>query len=279
MPLQVPDPPLILAGGVGGPMLMYAVTPLRNALTYGSMDAKASFGQLYKKAFLKNPFAGGHFMAAASCPGFLVLGPAFHVYNDVTGSNMAACGLAGISETIILYGSETRNSQVAFNVAKTGAGGAPAIPTARLQSIVQPLGPGMGLHVVRNILAMSGLRVFSTPIENQLEKAIPGIAPEAKIISANILANIGVSAVTVPIHQAYQFQATQRLASAALGETGMSTLDYLKKQYLTNKGTISKVALRDISLRTVYSATIYTVFGIIERSCVRYWPRAETAER
>ena len=35
---KVPDTPLIAAGAVGGPFVMYATTPARNALTLASKD-------------------------------------------------------------------------------------------------------------------------------------------------------------------------------------------------------------------------------------------------
>ena len=34
---------------------------------------------------------------------------------------------------------------------------------------------------------------------------------------------------------------------------------------------LSRVAGRDVVLRCVYNATIFTVFGLIERSCVKIW--------
>merc|ERR1711920_1120700 len=107
-------------GAVGGPLVMYLVTPLRNALTIGAVDSSKSALTIYKEVFaggfLKG-FAGGQYMAVAGIPGFLVLGPTFRVYKDMCGgSNAAAVALTSISESVIFYGAETRNAQVAFNL-------------------------------------------------------------------------------------------------------------------------------------------------------------------
>ena len=42
----LPDPPLVAAGGIGGPFVMMLVTPLRNALTYGASNPQASLLQV-----------------------------------------------------------------------------------------------------------------------------------------------------------------------------------------------------------------------------------------
>ena len=111
-PLKVPDPPYIAAGALGGPFVMLLVTPLRNALTLGTLNASASAMGLYAEVFSKGfagGFAGGVPMAKAAVPGFLVLGPAFHMYKDlVGGSSTAAVGLTAISESLIFYGAEVK---------------------------------------------------------------------------------------------------------------------------------------------------------------------------
>ena len=52
---QFPTPPQIFAGGVGGPMVFYTVTPARNALTIASQDINLSiagcYGQVHAAVF------------------------------------------------------------------------------------------------------------------------------------------------------------------------------------------------------------------------------------
>jgi hypothetical protein len=82
-----------------------------------------------------------------------------------------------LDDSMVFYGSETRNAQVAFsNEAKTN--GRPQIKS--LQSPFNPFGRGFGLHALRNVLAMSGFRVFSAPCQDTLAKINPSISPSSK---------------------------------------------------------------------------------------------------
>lgn len=278
--IKMPDPPLIAAGAIGGPCVMFAVTPLRNALTYGAIDPKASFSSLYRKSFGTRPFAGGHYMAIAACPGFLVLGPVFHIYNGLVDSSAAACVLTGVTETVILYGSETRNAQVAYNnsfkssTANAAKRTSQVIAESAMQNVVSPLGPGNLIHITRNIVAMSGLRVFSQPCQRFIESIAPSISKDAKQVTGDFIANVGASILTAPMHQAYSFCCTERYADPKKEGGQVSAItQYLKRQYLTESGKISRIAARDVALRICYNATLFTMFGCLERACVAFWPR------
>lgn len=274
--IEFPDPPLVAAGAIGGPCVMFAVTPLRNALTYGAVDPKASFVSLYKKAFGSRPFAGGHYMAIAACPGFLVLGPVFHVYNGLVDNSAAACVLTGVTETAILYGSETRNAQIAYNNSFKGAAKntTKILAESSMQNAFSSLGPGNVIHMARNIVAMSGLRVFSQPCQRIIESMAPSMSKDAKQVSGDFVANVGASILTAPMHQAYSFTCTERFADLKKEGSQYSAITkYLKRQYLTEAGTISRIAARDVALRICYNATLFTMFGCLERVFVAYWPR------
>jgi len=278
MALKVPDPPYIAAGAMGGPAVIYAVTPLRNALTLGALDQSKSALRLYQDVFSKgflDGFAGGQYMAKAAVPGFLVIGPLFHVYKDLAGgSSAAAVALTSLSETAIFIGSETRNAQIAFNGEAEKRG---TTKITRLQSPYNPIGPGVGLHIARNYLAMSGLRIFSKPCQDVLEKARPEISPGTRAILGDFIANIVVSAVSAPLHQLYGFSVTQRLiiADGVAKESAMeASIKFLRKQYLTSTGRVSSIAGRDVLLRVAYNATIFTLYGFIERGFVSNWPNA-----
>jgi len=278
MALKVPEPPYLAAGAIGGPLVMYMVTPMRNALTLGALDQSKGVLRIYRDVFaggMMDGFAGGAFMARAAVPGFLVIGPMFHVYKDFTGgSNAAAVGLTALSESAIFFGSETRNAQMAFNqdAAKRGAK-----QITKLQSPYMPFGPGLALHLTRNYLAMSGLRVFSSPCQTVIAKASPSMDDTTKNILGDLIANVAVSALSTPLHQLYGFSVTQRLMDKEAGATE-STVEaakkFLRAQYLNPSGGISRVAGRDVVLRVAYNATIFTVFGFIERGLVSVWPNA-----
>ena len=86
--MGLPDTPYIVAGGVGGPVCYYIVTPARNALTLGATNSAASPGSLYKQVFsrgLARGWAGGLYPSAAACPSFICLGPAYHAAVPVMG--------------------------------------------------------------------------------------------------------------------------------------------------------------------------------------------------
>lgn len=279
MALKIPDPPYIAAGAFGGPVVMMFVTPMRNALTLGAMDHSKSVLTLYKNVFrggFGTAFAGGKYMSMAATPGFLVLGPCYHMFKDLCGgSNVGAVALTSVSETCIFYGSETKNAQTAYNIDCQKSG---AKPIGRLQNQFKPYGPGVGLHIARNALAMSGLRVFSDPAQTVIQKAAPDMSPTSRAIFGDLLANVVVSAMSTPLHQLYGFSVTHRVAGTAAGYPELSmpqaSLKFLRNQYFTPAGGISSVAARDMVLRVMYNATIYSVYGQIERSLVANWPQS-----
>ena len=272
--LKIPDPPYIAAGAIGGPFVIYLVTPLRNSLTLGALDKSASALNIYQQVFrngLGEAFAGGVPMSRAAVPGFLVLGPAFHMFKDlVGGSNVAAVGLTAVSESLIFYGAESNNAQVAFNQ-KAAVHNTPKI--TNLQNPLNPIGGGFGLHVTRNVLAMSGLRVFSSPCQQVIEKMSPDLTPTTRVVLGDLVANIIVSAVSAPLHQLYGWSVTTRAAETKHAQPFVQAATaYLKSQYLTPSGSLSSVAGRDMFLRVVYNATIFTLYGFIERTLVSSWP-------
>lgn len=277
MVLKVPDPPYIAAGALGGPAVIYLVTPMRNALTLGALDSSKSAIRLYRDVFRGGAlagFAGGHYMSIAAMPGFLVLGPCFHMFKDACGgSSTAAVALTAVAESAIFYGSETKNAQIAFNRDAEKKG---SKPIAKLQNQYVPFGSGIGIHIARNYLAMSGLRILSDPIQSVLNKASPDMAPGSRAVLGDMLANIVVSALSTPFHQLYGFSVTNHAAALESGSQASiasTAKEFLKSQYLTSSGRISSVAARDVFLRVAYNATIFTLYGSIERSFVANWPK------
>lgn len=268
MPIQVPETPLLVAGGLGGPAIMWIVTPLRNALTLGANDRRSSMLQLYRQVAANKPYGGGGYMAAAACPGFLVVGPMFHVYNGVVGNSAAACVLTATNEALIFCGSETKNAQVAFNNAQPAG----ALRITKLHNPLNPFAPGFHIMALRNMVGMSGIRVFGEPCQQLVTKCAPGIPKTARDFLGDLTANIIVNAASAPIHQAYSYCVTQ---GAILKEQNKprSIMGFLKKQYLNERGTLSKVAARDIGLRVAYNGTLMTLFSMTERLCVAYWPK------
>lgn len=282
LPFQVPDPPLIAAGACGGPFVVYLVTPMRNALTLGATNSAASALGLYLNVFrdgVRGGFAGGAPMAKAAVPGFLVLGPAFHVYKDlVGGSSVGAVLLTAVSESAIFFGSEVNNAQATFNQNAKSSSSANGIAKVHAP-MGNPFfggGVGLGLHITRNILAMSGLRVFGGPCKDMINKIAPNALSETSSqIGGDFIANVVVSAVSAPLHQLFGWAVTTRVANDNTTESfRKGAIQFLKRQYLNEAGRISSVAGRDMFLRVAYNATIFTLYGFIERGLVQNWPDA-----
>lgn len=159
-------------------------------------------------------------------------------------------------------------------------GGKPGL--GALQNPIKPFGPGIGIHVARNVLSMSGLRVFSEPTQTLVNKFAPSMSLGSQKVLSDLIANVVVSAISTPVHQAYSYCATARLMEQPQrGSQGLQVQaisKFLRKQYLTEGGRLSGVAARDVCLRIAYNATIYTAFGAIERAFVRNWPKSADAE-
>jgi hypothetical protein len=279
--LKIPDPPYIAAGAFGGPMVMLVVTPMRNALTLGTLDQTASVTGIYRKVFENGffgGFSGGLSPAVAAVPGFLVMGPLFHVFKDATNSSPVAVCMTAFSESLIFFGPETRNAQMAYNNSIKGSTTARTI--TNLQHPLMPWTGGIsfGVHVTRNILAMSGLRVFSAPCQQMIANSYPDLkekSPANLAIAGDLIANVVVSALSAPIHQVYGWSVTARAAAALDPSYNESFVvgatKFLKKQYITPSGSISSIAGRDVVLRIALNATIFTLYGFIERSLVQHW--------
>jgi len=161
---KLPETPVIVAGTIGGPMVMFTVTPFRNGLTLGSTNIKAGAMELYGQVFargLASGWTGGIYPAIAACPQFLCIGPAYHLFASFSGV-AGGVVLTGCAETAIVYGAESCNAQMAKNAKTPGA-------IQNIHPSWKPWGPGVGIHAFRNIVATAGLRMFSTPCTQLVE--------------------------------------------------------------------------------------------------------------
>jgi len=257
--------------------VMFAVTPLRNALTVAASNQTSSFVQIYAGIFrggARGAWVGGAFTMLPAVPQFCVLGPMFHVYRQALGGSAGAAVVAtALTETLIAYGAETRNAQLAVPGRAQGV---------ILHNPMRPFGPGVGVHLLRNTIAMSGLRVLSEPCQRGVRAVCEAtnvkMQPTTCTVLSDLVANLAASALSTPFHQLYCFlviSAVQRAPGAptpSAGETVVEAAAFLRKAFLvpgTNRP--SSLALRDISLRCAYNATIFTLFGAIERGSIDLW--------
>jgi len=265
------DPPVVVAGGLGGPLVMLTVTPFRNGLTLGSTNIKAGamelYGQVFSKGFLRG-WTGGVYPAIAACPQFLCLGPAYHLYASF-GGVAGGVVLTSITETAIVYGAETCNAQLATNQKTPGS-------IANVHPSWKPWGPGVGIHAFRNIIATVGLRMFCAPCTALVEK-VTGKKNALTTMGGDFLGNVGGACLSAPVHQLYGFTVTTpELASMSGSEQRSRMVQFLKDQYLETvdgRTRLSAVVPRDLFMRSMYIAIAYTMYSSIERGLVANWPR------
>jgi len=227
--------------------------------------------QLYKEVFARGftrGWAGGIYPAAFACPTFISLGPCYHAFKGMFGVP-GACVLASCMESAILFGAETCNAQMAKNEAVPGT-------FKSVHPSYKPFGPGLGIHISRNILATAGLRVFCTPCSWVLEKA-SGKSNHLTTLGGDFAGNVISACMTAPVHQLYGFVvSTPELSEMSGADKRNRMVQFLKDQYTVTengKTRLSSNVPRDLLMRAVYVATLYTMYSTLERTMIRLWPK------
>ncbi|CAE7357223.1 unnamed protein product [Symbiodinium natans] len=277
--VKLPETPLILAGAVGGPFGIFLLTPLRNALTLASQYPDGAALDLYESVFaggFAKGWTGGWACVPPSCPQFIVMGPLFHFLKDLLHSAPLAVVCSSFAESTISYPSQTINAQMAYNADQELVGGA-QVP---LWSQFLPWGPGSSAHVLRNIVALSGLRVFSKPCQAGIAKAAEAVGvplhSEAQQFIGDFIASMGSAILSAPLNQLYNFAVTSNEFMAS----GMFHRLTLARRFLVDAyiifdsedhWTVSPTLGRDLFMRCAYIATLYALFGAIERLFVAVW--------
>lgn len=269
--LQLPEMPVIVAGGLGGPAVMLSVTPFRNGLTLGSTNiaagARELYGQVFARGFMGG-WTGGIYPAIAACPQFLCLGPAYHFYASFAGVTGGVL-LTSLTESVIVYGAETCNAQMAKNGKSPGT-------FPKVHPSYMPYGPGFGIHVFRNVIATAGLRMFCKPCTWAIEQA-SGKSNGLTQLGGDFTGNVCAACLSAPVHQLYGFTVTTpELGNMSGSEQRQRMVKFLKDQYLETKDgrtRLSKVVPRDLFMRSMYVAVAYTMYSSLERSLVANWPK------
>jgi len=271
MVLKFPDTSNIVAGAVGGPLVYYTVTPFRNACTLGATSSTAGMMELYGKVFARGflrGWTGGIYPSMYACPTFISLGPCYHALKDAFGLP-AGVVLASVVESGILYGAETCNAQMAKNEAIPGH-------IKNVQPAWKPFGPGLSLHITRNILGTAGLRLFCLPCTWGIEKAV-GSSNPMTTLAGDFAGNVISAGMTAPVHQLYGFAVTTpELAHMSGAEKRSRMIQFLRDQYLVTEGgktRLSATVPRDLSMRAAYVATLYTMYSTLERYIIQQWPK------
>merc|ERR1711879_844557 len=135
-----------------------------------------------------------------------------------------------------------------------------------------PFGPGLSIHIVRNILATAGLRIFCQPCTWVIEKA-SGKSNHLTTLGGDFGGNVVSACMTAPVHQLYGFTVTTpELQDLSGNERRSRMLRFLKDQYLVTengKTRLSASVPRDLCMRAAYVATLYTLYSTLERTLIR----------
>jgi len=273
--VPLPQPPLLLAGGFGGPLIIGAFTPLRNACTLAAQDATCSARQIMGRVFgmgIRSGWTGAWSPAAAATLQFTMLGPGYHLYLNLFGSPNYAVMAGALTETLITYGSSTRNAQLMHNQAAAGH-------DRVLVRALMPTGPGFTALLLRNSVAMAGIRVISDPLARTLQWMVGtdtkgAISPSVKT-GGDFLASVLCGALSMPFNQIYNMQVT---STACLDATPMKrvtlALHFLRSQYLVTTASgslrVRHTVMRDVLLRSSYIGCAYCSYGCIERMALYF---------
>ncbi|GMI23522.1 hypothetical protein TeGR_g12591 [Tetraparma gracilis] len=254
------DEALLLSGAVGGPFTILVYTPLRNAITLGSKYSASSM-DLYRKTLRHSlGFTGALTPTVCSCPQFVAMGPVYHWFSSALGSSSLAVLPTAMTESVISYGSQCRNAQLAFN-----ASAASDAQVKVLQSFYNPLHVGIIPHVMRNAVAMSGIRILNEPCDRVISKLVTKTeANKGKVeFVGQFAAAIFAAAFSMPFNQCFNYLAVTPSANAR------DIVKFLDTQYFERgrggEKTVSKRLIRDLFMRVAYNAPQLTTFVLIER--------------
>jgi len=232
----------------------------------GAQDQLSSVRRIYSRVFATGGWTGGMATVGPASVQSIALGPLFHFWAKLLGSNSCATALVGFMETFITYGSQTRNAQLAYNATVA------TDKRVKATSALKPWGPGAGFHVFRNIIGMFGLRVIAEPTHQALHSlhSFLGVpAPSSRLPGDFLACSLSSAVSTVPAMLHYFAVTSPDYANASWRGRLDLVQSFLARQYVRGG---ARLIFRDVALRTLYGASIWTSIGAVERMCVRHWP-------
>jgi len=252
----------ILAGVVGGPMVVGCLTPQRNVMTLAAKDVHSSFFGLYKQVFqagVIKAFRGGSRPTLAAVPQFSMIGPAYLYVYKLTDSRGTAVWAASLGESLLTFAPQRRNAQIQYNAVRPASQHLEVAPMSRIS------GPGFGFHVWRNAVAMMGIRLFS-PYTEQVVRHIPTMdeRPETKAILSDFSASIVSSFLSMPFNHVFSWACcSPELAEMSQLQRLQAYANFLIGNYCA-PGRLSLLG-RDLCVRIGYTGFLFTGYHIVER--------------
>lgn len=222
---------------------------------------------LYRKTLRHSlGFTGALTPTVCSCPQFVAMGPVYHWFSSALGSSSLAVLPTAMTESVISYGSQCRNAQLAFN-----ASAASDAQVKVLQSFYNPLHVGIIPHVMRNAVAMSGIRILNEPCDRVISKLVTKTeANKGKVeFVGQFAAAIFAAAFSMPFNQCFNYLAVTPNAYAR------DIVKFLDTQYFERgrggEKTVSKRLIRDLFMRVAvsrsrsWSASAREANGVLHR--------------
>jgi hypothetical protein len=259
---------LFLASGIGGPACISFYTPLRNAVVLGARDPLSNPVALYRKVFetgIRGGYMGAGWATVFSAPQFLALGPIYHLATEQAGPT-AGMFCAAITETVITYGAQTRNAQLAYNLTVEPAKQIP------LQNPLNFVGAGAPAHIIRNLTAMSGIRVLNGPCSSLVEGTTAALnvdmKPETTKVVSDFMGSILAAAVSMPFNQLFNFLVTAQPGEASAAACARFLQDQYFQRGENGRLKLRRTMMRDVSMRCAYVAPVLSSYSFIESTCV-----------
>lgn len=252
----------MLAGVVGGPMVVGALTPQRNAMTLAAKDVTSNYFGLYRQVLqdgVLRAFRGGSRPTLAAIPQFSMIGPVYLQFFQATDSRAAAVLAASFGESLLTFAPQRRNAQIQYNAAR------PAHQHIAITPSMQISGPGFIFHVWRNAVAMMGIRLFA-PYTERVVQHLPTMDrhPETKAILSDLSASMISSVLSMPFNQVCSWAyCSPELVHMTQRQRLQAYATFLIGSYC-GAGRLGLLG-RDLMVRISYTSFLFTGYHIVER--------------
>jgi len=254
----------VVCGFIGGPLVVGALTPLRNAMTLGAKDTTSSLQGLYQKVFTQGflqGFRGGSKPVLAAVRKYTAVGPFYHFMHRHTDSIPAAMLGAAVMESLMTFSAHKHNAQVQYNATRMLVS-----EKIAYQPVHRIVAPGFQWHVGRNFSAMLGIRMFSPQIHEQIDRlpAAGNVNKESKLLLADFVSSVVAASLSMPFNHMFSWSAcTPELNNMSWARRTEHAQQWFVKTYLKQG---MKLFGRDLLIRINYTSLLFTGYSWIERS-------------
>lgn len=254
----------MLAGALGGSLVVGVLTPQRNAMTLAATDTTSSFIGLYRQVFrqgILRSFRGGSRPTVTAIPQFTAIGPVFLCVEKRWGSPAAAMLVGSVTQSLCSYSAHRRNAQIQYNATKNCAS-----EMLALQPLYKLVGPGFVSHVGRNVFAVMGIRLFS-PHSYEVVRRLPGadrIGEDGRLVAADLASSVVSATLSMPFNHIWSWSVCHpELEGMSYWGRAQASARWIVNTY-RQQGM--KLLARDLAIRINYTAFVFTGYRFVERA-------------